>query len=475
MSITLMNQNICQGTLDFENIEKSENLAYDQQLSLIENIQYVSTNSDQTQIQTSNKDKDSQDEIQKLGKRQRDLEPSKSSKHQQKRQRKSKAQLSRKNTSQNDENSQSVAPTNDGADSLSKLNSSSNQTFNEVSDDEDSRERRLVQNRKSAMKCRMKKKNEYEEMKTELDNLKAQGVELNIKFKNTCLMYEDKIKENEELKKKLDLLQTQQTMMLAYVLSQQQNKTAPSSSSPSLISQIQTVNTQSDNSTSTNEQTSSLPQSMLNLEAFNPLAFMQPQLACLQNMSQALNQTETSLASLLMTQQQKQLELANNASQQKEVETSQVSAPKEQEDCQSQLMKDFATLQRLLASKSQNNNFTPQQMISSSQGFSQYQTTVNPYSGIFQVSPQTKQEIEQDSSQKGSTLCKPLVNKPLISQLQGLPLNILGGISQFNQSQFQNIPMGTQELHILEQMRKQLILNSTKQIPTNNIYTQFHQ
>ena len=33
------------------------------------------------------------------------------------------------------------------------------------------------------MKCRMKKKNEYEEMKTELDNLKAQGVELNIKVR----------------------------------------------------------------------------------------------------------------------------------------------------------------------------------------------------------------------------------------------------------------------------------------------------
>lgn len=37
-------------------------------------------------------------------------------------------------------------------------------------------------------------------------------------------MYDDKVKENEELKKKLDTLQTQQTMMLAYVLSQQQQQ-----------------------------------------------------------------------------------------------------------------------------------------------------------------------------------------------------------------------------------------------------------
>lgn len=40
---------------------------------------------------------------------------------------------------------------------------------------------RLVQNRKSAMKCRLKKKHEHDEMRAQLDILKCQGVELNVK------------------------------------------------------------------------------------------------------------------------------------------------------------------------------------------------------------------------------------------------------------------------------------------------------
>lgn len=74
------------------------------------------------------------------------------------------------------------------------------------------------------MKCRIKKKAEFEELKIKLQDLKNLNVELGLQFKNTQMLYADKEKENEQLRSRLDTLQSQQTMMLAYLLNQSQMK-----------------------------------------------------------------------------------------------------------------------------------------------------------------------------------------------------------------------------------------------------------
>ncbi|CDW77389.1 bzip transcription factor [Stylonychia lemnae] len=203
MSITLLNDNQINQSLNSENLLKINQEDTNQ---LKDNIQCVSN---ETKNKTSH-----------LGKRQRQSTEALSTNSDLS----SKPKRARRAANQkrcNLKNEISISDEEDGADMSKRASSKS---FNDDSSDADSRERRLVQNRKSAMKCRLKKKYEFDEMKVKLDDLKHQNIELNIQFKNTCILYEDKIKENESLKEKLDSIQGQQTMMLAYVLSLQQNK-----------------------------------------------------------------------------------------------------------------------------------------------------------------------------------------------------------------------------------------------------------
>ena len=88
---------------------------------------------------------------------------------------------------------------------------------------------RLIQNRKSAMKCRLKKKAEFEKLRDDFNQLKEDKIILNSQvifktsnisqYQQSVMMYEEKIKENQQLKDKFDQLQQMQTAMLAYVLS----------------------------------------------------------------------------------------------------------------------------------------------------------------------------------------------------------------------------------------------------------------
>lgn len=79
----------------------------------------------------------------------------------------------------------------------------------EGEDDEDSekrRERRLLQNRKSAKKCRLKKKKEFSVLFGEVDQLKLVNKDLQDKINEITLMLYSKIDENNALTRKVDQL-----------------------------------------------------------------------------------------------------------------------------------------------------------------------------------------------------------------------------------------------------------------------------
>lgn len=71
-------------------------------------------------------------------------------------------------------------------------------------DSEEKRERRLVQNRKSAKKCRLKKKEEFNVMKKEVQALTNENKTLKDKINEMTIMLYQKMEENSSLQRKLE-------------------------------------------------------------------------------------------------------------------------------------------------------------------------------------------------------------------------------------------------------------------------------
>ena len=97
------------------------------------------------------------------------------------------------------------------------------------------RERRLLQNRKSALKCRLKKQQELDKMKRQVDKLQGENRELKEKVSVSVIeiflcqisaitaLLQCKQDENSSLQKKYSDLQMQQTLIIASYLSQINN------------------------------------------------------------------------------------------------------------------------------------------------------------------------------------------------------------------------------------------------------------
>ncbi|CDW71993.1 bzip transcription factor [Stylonychia lemnae] len=82
------------------------------------------------------------------------------------------------------------------------------------------RERRLLQNRKSALKCRLKKQQELDKMKKQVDKLAQENRELKEKISGMNALLQCKSEENASLNKKYADLQLQQTLIIASHLTQ---------------------------------------------------------------------------------------------------------------------------------------------------------------------------------------------------------------------------------------------------------------
>lgn len=71
-------------------------------------------------------------------------------------------------------------------------------------DSSERRERRLQQNRKSAKKCRLKKKEEFNTMKGEVSILQEENRTLKEKINEITIMLYQKMEENSSLSRKLE-------------------------------------------------------------------------------------------------------------------------------------------------------------------------------------------------------------------------------------------------------------------------------
>jgi len=88
---------------------------------------------------------------------------------------------------------------------LDELDDSSNEDDNSA-DVEGRRQRRLMQNRKSARKCRMKKKEEFSVIKDEVVTLRNENKQLKDKVNEITVMLYSKIQEVSLLQRKIELL-----------------------------------------------------------------------------------------------------------------------------------------------------------------------------------------------------------------------------------------------------------------------------
>ncbi|CDW71210.1 transcription factor hbp-1a-like [Stylonychia lemnae] len=87
-------------------------------------------------------------------------------------------------------------------------------------DSSERRERRLQQNRKSAKKCRLKKKEEFSNMKADVMALQEENKTLKDKINEITIMLYQKMEENTSLQRKLETAQTQQMMFITQMMSQ---------------------------------------------------------------------------------------------------------------------------------------------------------------------------------------------------------------------------------------------------------------
>lgn len=71
-------------------------------------------------------------------------------------------------------------------------------------DSSERRERRLQQNRKSAKKCRLKKKEEFSVMKNDVNLLQEENRTLKDKINEITIMLYQKMEENTSLQRKLE-------------------------------------------------------------------------------------------------------------------------------------------------------------------------------------------------------------------------------------------------------------------------------
>jgi len=88
---------------------------------------------------------------------------------------------------------------------MDELDDSSNEDDNSA-DVEGIRQRRLMQNRKSARKCRMKKKEEFSVIKDEVVTLRNENKQLKDKVNEITVMLYSKIQEVSLLQRKIELL-----------------------------------------------------------------------------------------------------------------------------------------------------------------------------------------------------------------------------------------------------------------------------
>ena len=73
---------------------------------------------------------------------------------------------------------------------------------------------RLIQNRKSAQKCRLKKKAEFSQLREDVTALKIENKELKDKLNEATMRLYQKIEENSQLQKSLESIKLQQTLSI---------------------------------------------------------------------------------------------------------------------------------------------------------------------------------------------------------------------------------------------------------------------
>ena len=81
------------------------------------------------------------------------------------------------------------------------------------------RQKRLLQNRKSALKCRLKKQNQLEKLQDQIEKVNSESRALKEKVSALDALLKCKTEENESINKKYNDLQFQQTLVLASFLS----------------------------------------------------------------------------------------------------------------------------------------------------------------------------------------------------------------------------------------------------------------
>ena len=97
-----------------------------------------------------------------------------------------------------------------------RSSNSSDYEFDNQSDDK--RARRLMRNKKSALKCRMKKKAEFVIMKEERDQFKEETTVTKAKLHEVTVMLYKKIEENQFLTNKIDRYQSENIKFLTQLL-----------------------------------------------------------------------------------------------------------------------------------------------------------------------------------------------------------------------------------------------------------------
>jgi len=106
-------------------------------------------------------------------------------------------------------------------DALTKLSSNFDKESaqnDESNESEDKKHKRLMQNRKSAKKCRQKKKYEFVIMQQDVVNLESENKVLKEKVNDITMMLYNKIEENAHIQRKLDQALLQNQMVMTQIL-----------------------------------------------------------------------------------------------------------------------------------------------------------------------------------------------------------------------------------------------------------------
>mmetsp|Transcript_20782 Transcript_20782/g.18409 ORF Transcript_20782/g.18409 Transcript_20782/m.18409 type:complete len:219 (+) Transcript_20782:27-683(+) len=134
--------------------------------------------------------------------------------------------------------------TNKSEDTESDKKSIGSQKSNESQDEGHRRNHRLNQNRISAMKCRQKKKQQFQELLYKKESLEKNNLELQEKYDNIQKKLKETKEENDDLKKRLDFMEKQQEILFS-IVSESRNSAQRQAYQPPII-QTQPINYQMD-------------------------------------------------------------------------------------------------------------------------------------------------------------------------------------------------------------------------------------